>query len=120
MLEIVTTSHYAALKRQSPFMILDEDIWEFSRNGEVILVGDFNARTGQSQTVFYDTSEEMLREVDISDLDLARHSKDEECTGYGRYLIDLGTTHGLAILNGLQRFPASNGFTCFPHGHGAV
>ena len=58
------TSHYAAPKGQSPFMILDEYIWEFSRNGEVILVGDFNARTGQCQTIFYDTSEEMLREVD--------------------------------------------------------
>ena len=31
----------------------------------------------------------------------------------------MGTAHGLAILNGLQRFPASSGFTCFPHRHGA-
>ena len=89
------------------------------KNGEVILVGDLKARTGYFQTVFYDTSEEMLREMDANDLNLARHSQDEECTSYGRYLIDMGTTHGLAILNGLQRFPASNSFTCFPHRHGA-
>ena len=61
------TSHYATQKGQSPFMILDEDIWEFSKIGEVILKGDFNARTGHSQTIFYDTSEEMLRKVDTND-----------------------------------------------------
>ena len=37
--------------------------------------------------------------------------------GYGGYLRDLGTTHGLAILNGIQRFPTSGGLTCFPHKH---
>ena len=71
------------------------------------------------RAVFYDTSEEMLREVDTNDQGLARHSRDEECTGFERYLIDMRTTHGLAILNGLQRVPASNGFNCFPQRHGA-
>ena len=69
--------------------------------------------------MFYDTSEERLREVDTNELNLARHSQDKECTSYGRYLIDMGTMHGLAILNGLQRFPSRYGFTCFPHRHGA-
>ena len=114
-----STSHYASPKGQSPYMILDEDIWEFSRDGDVILLGDFNARVGHSQTVFYDTSEEMLRELDVSDMGLDRRSQDEEHTGYGRYLTDMGSAHGLAILNGLHRFPASSGFTCFPHRHEA-
>ena len=74
------------------------ETWELSRNGEVILVGDFNARTGP---IFHDTLEEILREVDTNDLGLTRHSLDEEYTGYGRYLIDMGTMRGLAILNGL-------------------
>ena len=99
-----STSHYASPKGQSPYTIL-EDLWEFSKDGEVILLGDFNARTGNSQASFYDTSEEMLRELDTSDLSLARrYSQDEECTRYGRHLLELGTTHGLAILNGLQNF----------------
>ncbi|KAH7292540.1 hypothetical protein KP509_29G073500 [Ceratopteris richardii] len=42
-----------------------------------------------------------------------------ECTDYGGYLVDMGTSHGLAILNSLQRFPAAAQFTCFPHHHGA-
>ncbi|MCO5601279.1 hypothetical protein L7F22_055398 [Adiantum nelumboides] len=113
------TSIYAATRGESPFSILDDDIWEFSRDGDIILLGDFNARTVNAQTVFYDTSDEMLRELDVSDLGLDRYSQDKEQTEYGRYLTDMTTTHGLAILNGLQRFLGASGFTCFPHRHGA-
>lgn len=114
-----STSVYASPRGQSPFSILDDDIWEFSRDGDIILLGDFNARTANSQTIFYDTSEEILREVDISEMGLDRHSQDREHTEYGRYLMEMTTTHGLAILNGLEIFPSSGGFTCFPHRHGA-
>ncbi|MCO5560700.1 hypothetical protein L7F22_014317 [Adiantum nelumboides] len=86
------------------------------RDADIILLGDFNARTGNAQTVFYDTSDEMLRELDVSDLGLDRCSQDREQTEYGRYLTNRTTIHGLAIL---QRFPGAAGFTCFPHRHGA-
>ena len=114
-----STSVYASPRGQSPFSILDDDIWEFSRDGDIILLGDFNARMANSQTIFYDTSEEILREVDISEMGLDRHSQDREHTEYGRYLMEMTTTHGLAILNGLEIFPSCGGFTCFPHRHGA-
>ena len=81
--------------------MLDDDIREFSRDGDIILLGDFNARTGNSQTVFYDTSEEMLRELNVGELGLDKCSHDREQTQYGRYLTEMTTTHGLAILNGL-------------------
>ena len=61
-----STSHYAPPKGQSPYTILDEDIWEFSRDGDIIILGDFNARIAHQQTVFYDTSEEMMRELDTT------------------------------------------------------
>ena len=114
-----STSVYSSPKGQSPFSILDNDIWEFSRDGDIILLGDFNARTANSQTVFYDTSEEMLREVDVSQMGLVRQSQVKEHTEYGTYLMEMKTIHGLAILNGLEAFPSSWGFTCFPHRHGA-
>ena len=50
-----STSVYSSPKGPSPFSILDNEIWEFSRDGDIILLGDFNARTANSQTVFYDT-----------------------------------------------------------------
>lgn len=59
-----STSVYAAPKGQSPFSVLDEDIWEFSRDG------DINARIRNHQTSFYDTSDEMLRELDTRDMGL--------------------------------------------------
>ncbi|KAH7437779.1 hypothetical protein KP509_05G088600 [Ceratopteris richardii] len=114
-----STSVYAAPIEQSPFSLLDDDIWEFSRDGDIILLGDFNARTGNSLTVFYDTSDEMLREMDVGEFGLERCSHDKQQREYGRYLIEMTTTHGLAILNGLHRFPRAAGFTCFPHRHGA-
>ena len=98
---------------------MDDDIWEFSRDGDIILLGDFNARTANSQTVFYDTSDNMLKEVDVSHMGLVRQSDDKEHTEYGRYLLETLTMHGLAILNGLECFPLSGSFTCFPHRHGA-
>ncbi|MCO5547600.1 hypothetical protein L7F22_001051 [Adiantum nelumboides] len=52
------------------------------RDGDIILLGDFNARTGNAQTVFYDTSDEILRELDVSDLGLDRCSQDREQTEY--------------------------------------
>lgn len=71
------------------------------------------------QTSFFDKSEEMLREVDITKLGLTRNSQDEEHTKYGRYLLEMRTSHRLAILNGLERYPLANSFTCFPHMNGA-
>lgn len=88
-------------------------------DGDIILLGDFNAQTGNHQTVFYNASKEMLRELDTFDMGLDRCSEDMECTEYERYLLDMGTAHELAILNGLQRFPAAAAFTCFPHRRGA-
>ena len=43
-----STSVYSSSKGQSPFSALDDDIWEFSRDGDIILLGDFNARTANS------------------------------------------------------------------------
>ena len=43
-----STSVYATPRGQSPFSVLDDDIWEFSRDGDIILLGDFNAWMGIS------------------------------------------------------------------------
>ena len=110
---------HAAPREQNAYSHLNDDILEFSTDGNIILLGDFNARTGRSQIKFYDTFETMLKELDTTEVGLIKHSQDEVHTEYGKYLIDLGSAHGLAILNGLQRFPAAGGFTCFPHRRGA-
>ena len=39
-------------------------------------------------------------------------------TAYGHAFLDLGRIHELIIYNGMERWPMSNSFTCFPHGGG--
>ena len=63
-----STLVYAAPKGQYSFSILDDDIQEFSKDGDVMILVDFNARTTHYQSVFYDTSEEILRELDTPDM----------------------------------------------------
>ena len=55
-------------------MILDEDIWEYLRDGGIIILGDFNARMTCHQSVFFDTLEEMSRKLDVGEMGLARSS----------------------------------------------
>ncbi|KAI5062598.1 hypothetical protein GOP47_0023137 [Adiantum capillus-veneris] len=38
-----STSLYASPRGQSPSAILDNDLWEFSKDGDIIILGDFNA-----------------------------------------------------------------------------
>ena len=49
-----STSWFASLKGQSPYISLEEDIKEFSREGDVIIAGDFNARTTSHQIDIFD------------------------------------------------------------------
>ena len=53
----------------SPFLDLYSDIVEFSRRREVLLVGDFNARTGAHQTSLLDFHSDpvLLPEMDTED-----------------------------------------------------
>ena len=38
----LSISMYGAPRREPLFSILNEDIWEFSRDGNIIFLGDFN------------------------------------------------------------------------------
>lgn len=115
------TSHYASPKGQSPYTLLDDDIWEFCRDGDIILLGDFNVRIAQHRTSFFEMSETRLNKLDTTKLGLGRSSLDKECTELRIWLIPFedGKIHGLTILNNLGRYPLSCNFTCFPHRHKA-
>lgn len=112
-----STSRFAPPKGQSPYLDLEEDISRLSREGDVVLLGDFNARTANHQSNIFDLSDEMLKELDTAEMGLERKTLDTEYTEYGKFLLNLGTTQELMILNGLERYPLSKGFTCFPHRH---
>lgn len=108
-------------QRRSPYTALYSDIMEFSSQGEILLLGDFNARTGSEQAPLLDLTDAiLLREIEDLDFDLQRSSQDHgDVTGFGRHLLAMGTAHGLVIYNGLPRWPTSGALTCFPHGGGS-
>lgn len=58
-----------------------------------------------------------LKELDHDGLGIYRCSIDVNniITYYGKYLINLGDSHDLIILNGITWFPLSSNFTCFPY-----
>lgn len=61
------------------------------------------------------------RGIDSTTIGMHRTSEDHlgPTTAYGRYLLQLGESHELVILNGLPCFPSSHFFTCRPFGGGA-
>lgn len=52
----------------NPHTVLDEDIMEFARDGDILLGGDFNARTANRQVTFFDRTDEIYRELEAADL----------------------------------------------------
>lgn len=105
---------------QSPFEDLSEDISDFAHRGEVILLGDFNARTSHRQADILDFMEDPIMLPHIQDDSLSRTSADtdHEPTDRGRWLLQLLSTHGMVIYNGMSRWPRSSGPTCFPFSGG--
>ena len=106
----------------SPYEPLSDDIIRYSSQGEVFLVGDFNARTQSRQcTIFQmDRNLEMVN-VEPLALGITRTSKDQgaDATSFGHHLLELGSRHQMIIYNGLAKWPGSDELTCFPHGGGA-
>ena len=107
-----------------PFLDLYPNISHYSSLGDVILLGDFNARTGCHQVSIHDIIEDELRfhELDIEELGVNWHLADitGPITTYGRHLLVMGESNGLVILNGIPCFLGSNKYTCFPHKGGVI
>ena len=72
--------------------------------GEVILLGDFNARTRALQIPLHESSEDMfyIQEIDPDSAGLQQLSDDPlgPLTGYYKHLLQLGESNELLILDG--------------------
>ena len=83
---------------------IESEIVNFTLKGDVILQGDFNARTGSMQEfAVHDDDNQFLEIPEDYEIDTEnyRYSQDENTTNSrGRILIDLCTTLSLRILNG--------------------
>ena len=81
--------------------------------GDIMLLGDFNARTKNEQTTMFDTNEAVYGEVTAEEVGLKRQAQDMSAiTEYRKHFLALGSAPGFVIYNGLSQWPGSNALTC--------
>ncbi len=84
------------------FSILEKDISQLSTDGQILLMGDFNARVGHLKDyVPHDDTDHIPLPSDYSpDLPLPRNSMDVKTNHHGDELLNLCKGNSLRILNG--------------------
>ena len=107
-----------------PFLILEQDVTKFQEKGEVILVGDFNARTGDKPDYVPDfTNDDNLDQVIRSDSNVIlenlgrkhRSNMDNVVNAYGTKLIELCKGSNIRILNGRTLGDSQGSHTSFQY-----
>ena len=103
---------------------IESEIVNFTLKGDVILQGDFNARTGSMQEfAVHDDDNQFLEIPEDYEIDTEnyRYSQDENTTNSrGRILIDLCTALSLRILNGRVVGDLTGKKTCFKYNGSSV
>jgi exonuclease III len=102
------------------FDILNEEISKYSKRGEVILCGDFNARSGNIQEKLLE-SQENFHFDDVINITgdsvpselTPRCNSDKTINNFGKKLVDLVETFGLYILNGRTLGDTKGEKTCY-------
>ena len=78
-----TASHYAihGTDDGDPFIDLCETISQFAALGDIIILGDFNARTKALQTPLYDRRSDSMCSTEIDPTSLGLHRLSEDAIG---------------------------------------
>ena len=111
----MTSTHY-----DNDILSLENEISIFSNKGKVLLLGDFNARTGNSSDFIENDSTELnnfdfqniLPENYIIDNHINRNNQDKTCNSQGKDLLELCMSSRLRILNGRYVGDTLGYFTC--------
>ena len=94
---------------------LSEDIISLRDRGEVVIIGDLNARTGKLEdTISPDKSDELF-DISFSPPPLKRNSRDNETNRRGLDLLELCKSVDLRIVNGRKTGDPFGDFTCIKH-----
>ena len=107
-----------------PYHLLEQDIIHFQDYGEIILMGDFNARTSCKTDFVPDSSlimdpQEFVRNENNSILDSIgrtnRNNTDTKTNVYGNKLLNICKGLNLRILNGRVPGDSVGNITCFTY-----
>ena len=84
------------------FEDLEKDIEHFSARGSILLLGDFNSRTGKYPDVVCNEGNHMIAndQSEFSLRSIQRNSFDNEINNHGKRLIEICRSADLRILNG--------------------
>jgi hypothetical protein len=109
------------LDKNCPYNNLEQDIYNLKNEGNILQLGDFNARTATKQDTFLsdDSNHNPLcldEDLVLSNID-KRSSEDLIHNLFGTELVKLCRSQGLIICNGVMKWPNSNQMTCI-HGLG--
>ena len=118
-------SSYTKKLDYDPFDIIESEIEKYTGQGQIILMGDFNARTSITQDFILDDGiqHDTLPQDFIYDTDCScRYSQDVKIVQckYGRQLIDLSIASGLKILNGRTMGDSYGKYTCHSYNGSTV
>ena len=85
------------------FEELENDISEFSSMGQIVLLGDLNARTGKYNHYIADDKNDTIRfpaSLEISFIQICRKNCDNVLNDHGKQLLQICKNFDLRILNG--------------------
>jgi len=105
---------------ESPFEILSNDICKYSNLGDIVVLGDLNARTGQLIENHFDTFTFDNPITDGLCFTKNRQNRDIKVNNYGKTLIDLCSAADLTILNGRFAGDLKGDFTCYHYNGSSV
>jgi len=102
-----------------PFDTLSNDICKFSNLGDIVIVGDLNARTGSITETYFNTDSSDMLTADVMDVK-NRNNRDVKVNNYGRCLLELCSSADLTILNGRFAGDLKGDFTCHHYNGSSV
>ena len=110
-------STYTQKLNYSPFDILESEVRKYCAKGQIVLMGDFNSRTGVLPDYIVNDNVTLIPVPAsyVTDNGMSpRCSQDAHCTvsSYGKYLVTIHRTTGLKIANGRILGDPVGKFTC--------
>lgn len=116
-------STYSSRQLSDPLELIEEDIIQYSKLGNILLVGDLNARTSDAPDYICNDSDRFIPIYDDYSLDESpkkRISQDNQLDTRGKHLLEICIESKLRILNGRCLGDTLGSFTCHTYNGSSV
>ena len=102
-------------KKIDYFKCLCDALIKYGNKGNIILAGDFNARTGVDHLDHFDTPhvDEICPKDVVNYINVQRHSCDDKVNNYGKKLSEICKAFNLQIANGTVPGDLLGSYTCY-------